>query len=95
MKVIVGLGSCGIAAGGMKVYDKLYELIENTPGMEVSLTSTGCMGMCFAEPLVEIQDDQGSAVYGLLDEKSTAEVFQAHIVQGKPLEKYIVKEKDR
>lgn len=91
MKVIVGLGSCGIAAGGMKVYDKLYELIENTPGMEVSLTSTGCMGMCFAEPLVEIQDDQGSAVYGLLDEKSTAEVFQAHIVQGKPLEKYIVK----
>jgi len=91
MKVIVGLGSCGIASGGMKVYDKLYELIENTPGMEVSLTSTGCMGMCFAEPLVEIQDEHGSMIYGLLDEKSTAEVFQAHILQGNPLEKYIVK----
>ena len=91
MKVIVGLGSCGIAAGGMKVYDKLYELIENTPGMEVSLSSTGCMGMCFAEPLVEVQDEHGSAVYGLLDEKSAVEVFQAHIVEGNPLEKYIVK----
>lgn len=91
MKVIVGLGSCGIAAGGMKVYDKLYELIENTPGMEVTLSSTGCMGMCFAEPLVEVQDEQGSAVYGLLDEKSAVEVFQAHILQGNPLEKYIVK----
>ncbi len=91
MKVIVGLGSCGIAAGGMKVYDKLYELIENHPKLDVSLTSTGCMGMCFAEPLVEIQDDHGSAVYGLLDERSAAEVFRTHILQGSPLEKYIVK----
>ena len=67
------------------------DYLKSVPGMEVSLSSTGCMGMCFAEPLVEVQDEHGSAVYGLLDEKSAVEVFQAHILQGNPLEKYIVK----
>ena len=54
MKIVVGQGSCGIAAGAGKIYD----LIENAnPSCE--LTITGCIGMCFVEPIVDIYDDEG------------------------------------
>ncbi len=54
MKIVVGQGSCGIAAGAGKIYD----LIEKAnPSCE--LTITGCIGMCFVEPIVDIYDDEG------------------------------------
>ena len=55
MKVVVGAGSCGIAAGAQKVYDAL-EMQNGDKAF--SLTVTGCNGMCFLEPIVDIYDDQ-------------------------------------
>lgn len=91
MKVIVGLGSCGIAAGGIKVYDEISALIESNGRRDITLATTGCMGMCFAEPLVEILDEMGSHIYGFLDEKSTAEIFKNHILEGQVSEKHLVR----
>lgn len=91
MKVIVGLGSCGIAAGGMKVYDKIYSLLENYGRQDITLASTGCMGMCFAEPLVEVLDEQGSHIYGLLDEENVLDVFRSHVLDGEVADQYLVK----
>ena len=62
-KVIVGLGSCGIAAGGNKVYNKLNEL-HKADNMSFMLGKTSCVGMCFREPLVEVIDSNGSCLYG-------------------------------
>lgn len=57
MKVVVGAGSCGIAAGAQKVYDALK--VQN--GDKVfTLTVTGCNGMCFLEPIVDIYDEQNN-----------------------------------
>lgn len=55
MKVVVGAGSCGIAAGAQKVYDALK--VQNGD-RAFSLTVTGCNGMCFLEPIVDIYDEQ-------------------------------------
>ena len=55
MKVVVGAGSCGIAAGAQKVYDAL-EMQNGDKAF--SLTVTGCNGMCFLEPIVDIYDEQ-------------------------------------
>ncbi|MGN0555034.1 MAG: NADH-ubiquinone oxidoreductase-F iron-sulfur binding region domain-containing protein [Candidatus Fimenecus sp.] len=55
MKVVVGAGSCGIAAGAQKVYDALK--VQNGD-KAFSLTVTGCNGMCFLEPIVDIYDEQ-------------------------------------
>lgn len=55
MKVVVGAGSCGIAAGAQKVYDALK--VQNGD-RAFSLTITGCNGMCFLEPIVDIYDEQ-------------------------------------
>lgn len=53
MKIVVGEGSCGIAAGAVKVYDKLASALDKSN----ELTITGCIGMCFLEPIVDIYDN--------------------------------------
>lgn len=53
MKIFVGEGSCGIAAGAAKVYSAIEKLIGLTGS---TLTVTGCIGMCFLEPIVDIYD---------------------------------------
>ena len=56
MRIVVGEGSCGIAAGAGKVYDALKALI--TPEDSFSLEITGCIGMCFLEPIVDIYEGE-------------------------------------
>jgi len=53
MKIVVGQGSCGIAAGAARVYNAL----EGVANDSFQLGSTGCIGMCFLEPIVDIYDD--------------------------------------
>ena len=52
MRIVVGQGSCGIAAGAGKVYSAIENLLEN----KSILSITGCIGMCFLEPIVDIYD---------------------------------------
>ena len=56
MRIVVGEGSCGIAAGAGKVYDALNQLI--TPDDPFTLEITGCIGMCFLEPIVDIYEGE-------------------------------------
>ena len=64
MKIIVGEGSCGIAAGAGKVYDELQALLQ--PGEDITLGVTGCIGMCFLEPIVDIRDEKKELVRRLV-----------------------------
>ena len=56
MKIAVGQGSCGIAAGAMKAYDVLNSTLDLTNN---ELTVTGCIGMCYLEPIVDVYMDDG------------------------------------
>ncbi|MCF0142499.1 MAG: NADH-quinone oxidoreductase subunit F, partial [Parasporobacterium sp.] len=55
MRIIVGEGSCGLAAGAGKVYDALKPLSESG---SFELGITGCIGMCFLEPIVDVYDGE-------------------------------------
>ena len=55
IKVKVGQGSCGISAGAAKVYNALEQLLVNNS--DVQLSVTGCIGMCYLEPIVDIYSD--------------------------------------
>lgn len=88
-KVIVGLGSCGIAAGAGKVYDKI-EAIKKAEKLTFELKKTSCVGMCYREPLVEIIDDTGRYLYGEIDEERAIEVIDKHVNQHKPVKDYVV-----
>lgn len=59
MKIVVGEGSCGIAAGAAKVYDALAREFE-TASVQPELTIAGCIGMCYLEPIVDIYSDSGA-----------------------------------
>ena len=85
-KIIVGLGSCGIAAGAGKVYDKILA-IKSAENLDIELDKTSCIGMCFKEPLVEIIDDSGSYLYGEIDEDRIIELLDNH----EPVIDYVVK----
>ncbi|TVR70583.1 MAG: NADH-quinone oxidoreductase subunit NuoF [Marinilabiliales bacterium] len=88
-KVIVGLGSCGIAAGAGKVYEVIRSLKE-AENMDFSLSRTSCSGMCYREPLVEIIDETGWYLYGGIDEDRAVELLNNHVANGNPVSDYIV-----
>ncbi len=86
--VKVGLASCGIAAGAQEVYDAFQTALEELP---VSLTFTGCMGMCFNEPLVEISSPEGDRyVYGKVKPEQVEQIIEEHIKNGKPILDWVV-----
>ncbi|MFH0892924.1 MAG: NADH-quinone oxidoreductase subunit NuoF [Bacteroidota bacterium] len=89
-RVIVGLGSCGLAAGAGKVYDRLKVVQENEK-LNFSLEKTSCIGMCYKEPLIEIIDESGSYIYGEVDVKRIDEILEQHIKSFVPIKEYVVK----
>ncbi len=89
-KILVGYASCGIAAGAGKVYETLKQILQNEQH-NVDLKTTGCIGMCFREPLVEVIDESGSFLYGGIDEEKAIEIFNKHIKNQEPVKEYLVK----
>lgn len=87
--VTVGLGSCGIAAGANKTYEKIKALKE-ADKLDFELKKTSCVGMCYREPLVEITDETGTYLYGEVDPNRAVEVIEKHIHQHDPIRDYIV-----
>ncbi|HBG70904.1 MAG: NADH dehydrogenase [Bacteroidetes bacterium GWF2_43_63] len=88
--VRVGMASCGIAAGARKVFDTIKGL-QNTDHLRFELQQTGCIGMCFREPLVEVIDENGSYLYGEVDAEKVLEILNKHVRNGEPVRDYIVR----
>ena len=57
LRIVVGEGSCGIAAGAAKVYNALEKLINEGALKDCELSVTGCIGMCYLEPIVDVYTD--------------------------------------
>ena len=87
--VIVGLGSCGIAAGANKTYNEFMRIRE-TDKLDFKLKKTSCVGMCYREPLVEIIDDSGSYLYGEVHAERVDEIIEKHIRNFSPIPEMIV-----
>ena len=88
-KIIVGLGSCGIAAGANKTFEKIRAL-QQAENLDFELKKTSCIGMCYREPLVEIIDESGSYLYGEIDEEKAIEIIDKHIGQQTPVKEFVV-----
>ena len=72
MRFLLGYGSCGIASGANKVLEGLNEVLNST---EYTVEKVGCNGLCFAEPIVEIVNDNGESVlFGRLNKESAKEL---------------------
>ncbi len=94
MKVSVGLGTCGIAAGAERVYRGLEERLASHPQSFV-LARTGCVGMCYREPLVEIQQPDGRLYqYGEITEDKLDRLLTEHIQNGAVIPEWLVYSND-
>nr|WP_321499606.1 NADH-ubiquinone oxidoreductase-F iron-sulfur binding region domain-containing protein [uncultured Dethiosulfovibrio sp.] len=86
--VKIGMGSCGIAAGAKPVEAKLRALLEDHG--DVELRKVGCVGLCFQEPLVEVERDGESTLYGHVTESFVEDIVKEHVLGGKKLDKNVV-----
>lgn len=86
IQVIVGMGTCGIAAGAKQTFDAIVQALEeNKLGSQVVVRQTGCMGLCYVEPTVEvIMPGMPDTIYGTVDAAVGTEIVKKHIV-GKTL----------
>jgi len=90
VRIKIGLASCGIAAGGLDVLEKVESFLKEHD-VDAQLDHTGCIGMCYAEVLMEIEDDEfGSTMYGYLNAADIDDILNAHFVEKKPLTEHIV-----
>ncbi|MFA6309316.1 MAG: (2Fe-2S) ferredoxin domain-containing protein [Clostridia bacterium] len=84
MRIIVGMATCGIAAGAKPVMNSLLEELRRRNITNVSVTMTGCIGVCRLEPIVEVIDPSGLKVtYVKMTAEKAARVVAEHIVNGR------------
>ncbi len=92
-RIIVGLGSCGIASGGRKVYEQLQQGIASR-GLDLTLEETGCIGMCYNEVLVDVVIAAGTTTYKQVTPEMADRILDEHIVEGRIIQEWTVTEED-
>ena len=91
IQVIVGMGTCGIAAGAKRTFDAIVEAV-NAAGLgdRVIIRQTGCMGLCYVEPTVEVEaPGMPTVIYGKMTEGVAKELVTKHLVEKKLLDDHI------
>lgn len=88
----VGLSTCGIAAGGNKTYEAITAAIKEN-NVDLILKKTGCIGMCYLEPIVDVIAPDGTLFsYGAVDEDKGRRIVSEHIKEGRPLQDSLINE---
>jgi len=88
-KVVVHMGTCGIAAGARNVMTAFMNEITLAGVDNIIVKISGCGGLCVREPMAVIElVDQPPVIYADLNETKVREIFRDHIMGGKPIEKY-------
>ena len=89
-RVTVGLSTCGIAAGAEETFTALETKLAGLPDAP-ELQRTGCVGMCYQEPLVEISNDDGVRyLYGRISPDKVGRLIDEHLGQGAPITDWLV-----
>ena len=93
VQVVVGMGTCGIAAGAKDTYAALVDTLAEKGMTNVLVRQTGCMGLCHSEPTVEVVvPGMPTVIYGNVDAATAKEIVEKHIlgkqlIEGKILDK--------
>ncbi len=95
-RVVVGMATCGIACGARPVLNALAELVQEQGLVQkVSVTQTGCIGLCQYEPIVEVMEPGKEKVtYVKMTPDKAAEVVNRHLIGGNIVEGYTLNSVD-
>lgn len=90
-QVIVGMGTCGIAAGARDTMKAILETIEKDGLPGIIVTQTGCIGQCEKEPIVQVViGDQPKIVYGKVSPEVARQIMKEHVVGGKVVNNHVI-----
>src|SRR5271169_6325617 len=88
-RIVVGLGSCGVASGAQALYEQLEKRADPK---RVRLEQTGCAGLCHREPMLELYSPAGERfTYVHLDSAAVDQILDQHIEGNAPVEKYLLR----
>ena len=93
IRVVVGMATCGIAAGARPVLNAFVEEVNKADLTgKVTVTQTGCIGICQYEPVVEIYEDgKDKVTYVKVTPEKAAEIVEQHLKGGKVIADYTIK----
>ncbi len=90
-KVVVGMATCGIAAGARPVMSAFVDKVNKERLENVTVSQTGCIGICRLEPVVEIFNPDGSKVtYIRMTADKVDKIINQHLKLGKPVTEYTI-----
>ncbi|MDR0389038.1 MAG: (2Fe-2S) ferredoxin domain-containing protein [Spirochaetaceae bacterium] len=92
IQVIVGMGTCGIAAGAKNTLDAFIKALDDNNLVDsVMVRQTGCMGLCHSEPTVEvIAPGMPRVIYGKVDSAVAGEIVKKHLIGKELLDNHIL-----
>ncbi|MCE5314533.1 MAG: (2Fe-2S) ferredoxin domain-containing protein [Armatimonadota bacterium] len=89
-KIVVAMGTCGIAAGAREVMTAILDELDKRGISDVSVTQTGCKGLCEQEPTVDVIKDGKTVTYGYIDAEKARKIVAQHIVNGSIIGEWVV-----
>jgi len=89
-KVVVAMGTCGIAAGARDVMRAILDELDKRGITDVSVTQTGCKGMCEQEPTVDVTKGGSTVTYGYVDAEKARQIVAQHLVNGNVVGEWVV-----
>ena len=96
IRVVVGMATCGIAAGARPVMLAFMDEIRKRNLQNVTVSQTGCIGMCRLEPMVDvIVPGKGKVTYVKLNPNMVPRIVTEHIVNGNPVMEYTIGAADK
>lgn len=87
-RIIVGMGTCGIAAGAKETMEAIKSELE-TRHIGAAVSTVGCIGICVKEPLVDIQQaGKPRVTYGNIVAERVPRLIEEHLIQGRPVREW-------
>ncbi len=91
IQVIVGMGTCGIAAGARDTMKAILETIEKDSMNGIVVTQTGCIGLCEKEPIVQVVVGEAAKVtYGKVNPDVAKKILKEHVGNGKVVTDHVL-----
>lgn len=89
-QIIIGMGTCGLAAGAKEVWESVLDEINRQNLKKVKVSKTGCLGLCASEPLLEIRQGNTRVLYGEVDGKKAREIINENVIEGNIIKRWSI-----
>ena len=89
-QVVIGMGTCGIAAGAKDTLNAFLQELDAQHLTDVLITQTGCMGLCYVEPTIEvIAPEMPNVIYGKVTPDVAKTIVREHLVNKKMVSEHV------